>query len=489
MQAAIWLIILPLLTAFFIGISKVFYSYKLLFPLVTGSAILYLYLLISVIDHSYPPKVYSVGDWGLLGINIMVDPFSGLLLLMIALLFLPVIVFSLKYITFHTHNYFILTYIMTAGIAGMVLTADLFNLYVFLEVSSLSSCALVALKKTNKAIEGTFKYLVMSTLGSFFILLATILTYDLTGTLNMAEISVAFQDIPFQIKSILMAFFIFGYAIKIGLIPLHAWLPDSYEESPIPYNVLSSGLVMKSAVYALIRVLYILFGFDFLDETGMLQIGVVWGVVTFLIAHLLAFQQSNVIRLLAYSSIAQIAYITIGLFVGTERGLIGGNFHILNHAIMKGTLFFVIAIFHYSLTAVDIKDLKGLGFRFPLLSFTFVVASLAIVGLPPFNGFISKWLIVEAALDAGFIYAAFSILVGTFLSLTYYLKVIVTLYTKTDKTIEMKEPGLALKLPTIFLGSLCIVFGIAPSLPLSLIDKIPTFLLDHEEYISILLGG
>lgn len=451
MEASVWVIILPLLTAFFLGISKLYFK-KTLSPLVTGSAIIYLYLLILVINNSDPPKVYSVGGWGLLGINLMVDPFSAMFLLMIAILFLPVIIFSLKYIKIHKHIYFIFTYLMIAGIAGMVLTADLFNLYVFLELSSLSSIALTVLKNTNKGIEGTFKYLIMSTLGSFFILLATILTYYLTGTLNMAEISLEFKDIPFKIKSTLMVFFVFGYVIKIGLIPLHAWLPDAYEDSPIPYNVLSSGLVMKSAVYALIKVLYIIFGIDFLDESGMLNIGVLWGVITFIIAHFLAYQQSNLIRLLAYSSIAQIAYITIGLFVGSEGGLIGGNFHILNHAIMKGTLFFVVAIFNYSLSAVDIEDIKGLGYKFPLLSFIFVVASLAIVGLPPFNGFISKWLIIEAALESNFVYAAFFIVVGTFLSLTYYLKVIVKLYTKTEKEILIEEPNLSLRLPTIFLG-------------------------------------
>ena len=488
MEVAVWVIILPLLTAFFLGISKLYFN-KIFFPLVTGSAIIYLYLLILVINNSYPPKVYSIGDWGLLGINLMVDPFSTMFLLMIAILFLPVIIFSLKYMKVNKHKYFILTYLMTAGIAGMVLTADLFNLYVFLEVSSLSSVALVAVKKTDRGLEGAFKYLIMSTFGSFFILLATILTYYLTGTLNIAEISLGFEDIPFKIKNILLAFFVFGYAIKIGLIPLHAWLPDPYEDSPIPYNVLSSGLVIKSAVYALIRVLYIIFGINFLDESGMLTIGVSWGVITFIIAHFLAFQQSNLNRLLAYSTIAQIGYIIIGLFVGTEGGLISGSFHILNHAIMKGTLFLVVGIFYYSLSAVDIEDIKGLGYKFPIVSFIFVVASLAIVGLPPFNGFISKWLIVEAALEAGYVYAAFFILVGTFLSLTYYLKVIVKLYTKTEKEVLIEEPDLSLRLPTIFLGSLCIVFGLVPSLPLSLINKIPKFLLDNGEYIRILLGG
>ncbi|MDL4842458.1 complex I subunit 5 family protein [Aquibacillus rhizosphaerae] len=488
MEAAVWVIILPLLTAFFLGISKLYFK-RIFFYLVTGSAIIYLYILIIVITHSYPPKVYSIGDWGLLGINVMVDPFSGLFLLMIAILFLPFIIFSMKYNKFLKHDYFIFAYLMVAGISGMVLTTDLFNLYVFMEVSTLSSCALSLYKKTDRGIEGTFKYLIMSTLGSFFILLATILTYYLTGTLNMAEIPLAFEDIPFKIKSTMMTLFVFGYAIKIGLIPLHAWLPDAYEDSPIPYNVLSSGLVLKSAVYALIRVLYIMFGIDFLDESGMLTIGVFWGVITFLIAHCLAFQQSNLNRLLAYSSIAQIAYIMIGLFVGTEAGLIAGSFHILNHAIMKGTLFLVVGIFSYSLNAVEKKDIKGLGYKFPILSFTFVVASLAIVGLPPFNGFMSKWLIVEAALEAGFVYAAFFILVGTFLSLTYYLKVIVTLYTKNEEELLIEEPSLSLKLPTFFLGSLCIVFGMVPSLPLNLITKIPTFLLDNGDYIRILLGG
>ncbi|MYL58377.1 proton-conducting membrane transporter [Virgibacillus halodenitrificans] len=488
MEAAVWVIILPLLTAFFLGISK-YYFKKALFPLVTGSAILYVFILIFVITDPDLPKVYPIGDWGLLGINLMVDPFSTMFLLIIALLFLPVMIFSMKYIKFHKYNYFMFSYLMMAGIAGMVLTTDLFNLYVFMEISSMSSIALTALKNTDKGIEGTFKYLIMATVGSFFILLATILTYYLTGTLNMAAISLEWRDIPFNIKSSLMALFVFGYAIKIGLAPLHAWIPDSYEDSPIPYNVFSSGLVMKSAVYACIKVLYIMFGVAFLHESGMLSIGVLWGVLTFLTAHFLAYQQSNLVRLLAYSTIAQIAYILIGLFVGSEAGLIAGNFHILNHAIMKGTLFLIVAIFYSSTNAVHINDIKGFGYRFPLLSFTFVVASLAIVGLPPFNGFISKWLIVEAALEADFVYAAFFILVGTFLSLTYYLKVIVTLYTKNEHKQLIEEPSLALRLPALFLGSLCIVFGIVPALPLRLIEQIPGFLLDNGEYIRFLLGG
>ncbi|ERJ11394.1 complex I subunit 5 family protein [Haloplasma contractile] len=488
MELIVWVIILPLLTAFFLGISKLYFK-KSLYPLVIGSTTIYVFLLILVINTSNPPVVYSIGDWGLLGINLMVDAFSAMFLLIIALLFMPVIIFSLKYIKVDKYKYFIFTYLMIAGIAGMVLTTDLFNLYVFLEVSSLSSCALVALKKTDKGIEGAFKELIMSTLGSFFILLATILTYYLTGTLNIAEIALQFDEIPFVIKSTLMSFFVLGYVIKIGLIPLHAWLPDAYEDSPIPYNVLSSGLVMKSAIYALIRVLYIIFGIEFLTETGFLSVGVFWGVITFIIAHSLAYQQSNLVRLLAYSSIAQIGYITIGLFVGSEGGLIGGSFHILNHAIMKGTLFLVTGIFYYSLRAVKIEDIKGLGYKFPILSSVVAVAAFAIVGLPPFNGFISKWLIIEATLEAGYVYAAFFILVGTFLSLTYYLKVIVALYTKTDKKIVIKEPDLSLRLPTLFLGSLCIVFGIVPSLPLSLINNIPDSLLDHSEYIKQLLGG
>jgi len=335
MELAVWVIILPLLTGFLLGISKLYFN-KILFPLVMSSAIIYLYLLILVIQNSNPPKLYSIGNWGLLGINLMVDPFSSMFLLIIAILFISVIVFSMKYIKMNKHKYFIFTYLMIAGIAGMVLTADLFNLYVFLEVSSMSSYALSAFKKTDKGIEGTFKYLIMSTFGSFFILLATILTYYLTGTLNIAEVSLGFQDIPFMIKSMLMCLFVFGYVIKIGLVPMHAWLPDAYEDSPIPYNVFSSGLVMKSAIYALIRVLYIIFGIEFLSESGILNIFVYWGVITFIISHFLAFQQSNLIRLLAYSSIAQIGYIIVGLFVGSEKGLIGGSFHILNHAIMKG---------------------------------------------------------------------------------------------------------------------------------------------------------
>ena len=489
MDIIIWVIILPLILAFLLGIIKIFNNKKVFYWLVITGTLFYTYLLVYIIRNGGQAVVYSVGNWGLLGINIILDAFSLLMLLIMAFLPLLVIIFSLKYMQKNVMKYFVLTFLLMAGIAGMVLTADLFNLYVFLEITSISSVALVAVKKTDNAIEGSFKYLILGTFGSFFILLATILTYQVTGTLNMAEIAVEYRNISPFLRNVFMIFFIFGFGLKIGLVPLHTWLPDAYVGSPIPYNVLSSGLVMKSAMYALIRILYILFGLEFLLESGILAFGVFWGVITFLIAHTIAYQQTNLRKLLGYSSIAQIGYITVGLFLGTAGGIIGGNFHILNHAIMKGALFLVVGVFYYSIGSREIEDVEGLGYVYPGLSFVFTVAALAIVGLPPFNGFVSKWLIIEAAIEADYFTAAFFIPVGTFLSLTYYLKIIINLYTKSDKNIISRKPDWTLKSPAIILGALCILFGLWPSLPLRLINHIPEMLLENSNYIRILLGG
>jgi len=488
MNIIIWIIIFPLIIAFLLGILKNL-NKNIFYLLLISGTLIYSYLLVYIIRNGEQVNVYSIGGWGLLGINIIVDAFSLLILLIMVLLVLLVIIFSIKFMQKNILKYFILTFLLLAGIAGMVLTADLFNLYVFLEITSISSIALVAIKKTDNAIEGAFKYLILGTFGSFFILLPIILTYHVTGTLNMAEIAVEYRNISPFLRNTFMIFFIFGFGIKIGLVPLHAWLPDAYVGSPIPYNVISSGLVMKSAMYALIRILYILFGLNFLMESGILTFGVFWGVLTFLFAHTMAYQQNNLNKLLGYSSIAQIGYITVGLFLGTAGGIIGGNFHILNHAIMKGTLFLVVGVFYYSIGAKNVEDVKGLGYIYPGLSFVFTLAALAIVGLPPLNGFISKWLIIEAALEADYVIAAFFIPVGTFLSLTYYLKIIINLYTKSDKNIISKTPDWSLKTPAIILGVLCILFGLWPSLPLGLINQIPEILLDNSNYIRILLGG
>ncbi|MCK8825926.1 complex I subunit 5 family protein [Fuchsiella alkaliacetigena] len=490
MAVSIWLIILPMFTAFALGIVK-FFSKKLVKPVLMISSTIHLFLVVRVTLRALEePIIYSLGSWDrFFAINLVIDPLAAVLILLITVISYLMIIYSLDFIKEDYPKYYLLLLLLIAGMIGMVAAGDLFNLYVFFEIVSLTSYVLVAFKKTDIAIEASFKYLILGTISGFFVLLGIIFIYQATGTLNLAQIAVRMPDVSLGFQIITLTTLIFGFGIKFALVPLHTWLPDAHPAAPAPISALLSGIVIKTSLYALLRVIYVLFGLNFMMNTNLISIMVIWGVFTFLLAHLMAYQQSNLKRLLAFSSIAQIGYITMAIALATEKGIIAGSFHIVSHALMKGALFLAAGVFIYSFKAYTIDDIKGLGFSLPLTSFGFTLAALAIIGLPPFNGFISKWLIIEATLEAGYLGAAFSLIVGSLLSLAYYLKVIRSLYSNGDSLKLKKKPNWKLEFSVLVLGLSCLLFGLLPQLPLALLEEVPAFLLDSADYINLLLGG
>ncbi|MFW5984858.1 MAG: complex I subunit 5 family protein [Halanaerobiaceae bacterium] len=510
MNLIIWMIIIPLITAFVLGI---YYSFTHKASKIITLSGVFLYctaVIITSITAFYEPLIYSPGDWGLLGINLMVDSFSILILLLTALLLPLTIVYSLSWVKENEAKFYILLLLLTAGITGMSVTADLFNLYVFFELTSLTSYALVAIPKTDDSIEGAFKYLILGSISGVFILLAVILTYYTTGFLSIPQVAREFSEIPFYTRQMIGVLFVFGFSLKFALFPLHTWLPDAYTGAPLPYNVLSSGLIIKISFLALIRILYLLIGAETMATNGMAGLLIYWGAATIVVGHTLAFKQENIIRMLAYSSIAQMGYIVLGFGLTTEAGIMGGSYHFLNHAIMKGALFLTAGILiNKNSDNSRIGEMKGLGYQCPVTSLMFVMAALAIVGLPPFNGFMSKWLIIKAALEADYVLAAFFVPVGSLLALTYYLKVILSLYDRVPESFELSLKGndfkgsyvrkksmwspkgipLNFKIPAFLLSVLCLLLGLFPSLPLTLIAQIPRYLIDSQKYIALFTGG
>ena len=488
MELAIWLIIIPLLTAFSLGLIRFLFK-KYYKELTLIANIVYFILVIIVVKEALKePIVYNIGAWdSLVGINLIIDSFSAIFLLLIALLSLLVLIYSFQYIKKNEFKYYVLYSLLLVGVTGMVTTGDLFNLFVFFEITSITSYALTAIKEEDKSIEGAFKYLLLGTISGGFILLAIIITYQSLGTLNLPLLAQNFAEVPSFLKQLTLVLYLVGFATKFALIPLHTWLPDAYPQAPVSFNVLSSGLVIKASFYALIRILYLFFGVDFISNTNLGNLLIYWGVVTFLVAHTVAYQQDNIKRLLGYSSIAQMGYIIVGFGLATELGVIAGSYHLINHAIMKGALFLAVGIFIYYLNNQRIEQLRGSAYLLPFTSLIFVIGSLAIVGLPPFNGFISKWLLIQASLEAGHIIAAFAIPVGSLLSLTYYLKAISALYSKPVREEKRIKPSWRLKLPTLVLGFLCLFLGLAPDLLMTILEKIPEFLLESSNYIDLLL--
>jgi len=490
MIAAIFLIVVPLLAGFsFLFIDKYLAKFRKLFILGTGliTLLLSIELLIQVIKH---PLVYNLGNWKEgIGISLIIDPLGGILAVLIAFISFIIILYSLSYIKNHQLKYYTLLFLLITGMLGMVLTGDLFNLYVFFEITSIISYVLVAFNKNDTSFEASFKYMIIGSISGILILLAIILIYQSTGTLNLAQLVITARVIPIQLKKVITVLILIGFGAKFAVVPLHTWLPDAHSTAPSPISALLSGVVIKVFLYALLRVLFILFKVDELLALDFNNLFLYSGVITLFTGHLLAYRQDKLKRLLAYSSIAQIGYILIGIGLFNERGLEGAIYHVINHAVVKGVLFMTAGIFILKTKKKNIGDLKGVGYQLPLSSFIFTVSALNIVGLPPFNSFISKWLLLHAALKAGFIIPASSILLGSLISLSYYLRIIILLYSKVKEELTSIKISYQLQLAPLLLSLFYLPLALFPNFLLLLIKKAPLFLLKTINYYNILLGG
>ncbi|MFA4843652.1 MAG: monovalent cation/H+ antiporter subunit D family protein [Candidatus Margulisiibacteriota bacterium] len=365
---------------------------------------------------------YRLGGWlPPIGINLVLDGLSHLLLLVISLVAGLVTFYSIAYMEKYTGKarYYTLFLLMIAGMNGAVLTGDLFNLFIFLELAAIASCALVAFGTGAEEMEAAFKYLIMGTVASVLILFGIALTYSLTGTLNMAEVARLFPANANHAKNLIMALFLAGFATKAALMPFHAWLPDAHPVAPAPVSATLSGVLIKAlGVYAIIRVFYNVLGMS----PPVALILMLLGAASILGGSFLALGQRDLKRMLAYSSIAQVGYIVLGVSLGTPLGIMGGLFHLFNHAIFKPLLFLNAGAVEYATGTRQLNELGGLGRKMPVTANTSLIASLAISGLPPFNGFWSKLFIIIACVQAGQLWFALVAIIGSIMTLAYVLK-------------------------------------------------------------------
>ncbi|GAB6138134.1 complex I subunit 5 family protein [Halanaerobaculum tunisiense] len=478
----IWLLLVPLITAFSLVIFAL-YSTRLvkIIAVISGGFNLWLAIktLVQVLEQ---PQVYQLSGWGLLGINLVVDPLSGLLAVVITFMTWLVIYYSLAYIQQDQRNYYMLLFLLVTGLLGLVITGDLFNLYVFIELTAVTSYALVVFAQKDISIEAGFKYLVLGSISGILLLLAIIVIYQETGSLHLAQLVTASQTMSLVSKRLVLVLLVVGLGTKFALVPLHTWLPDAHPAAPSPISALLSGVVIKAYLYAFLRLLFILFTVSELIAWDLDQILVASGVVTLLTGHLLAYQQQELKRLLAYSSISQIGYLLIGIGLFSTAGLEASIYHLINHALVKGSLFLLAGIFIVKLGTSQLEKLQGVAYQLPITCLLFTISTLNIVGLPPFNIFISKWLLAQAAIEAGFMIPAACILVGSLLSLVYYLQVIRQLYTTSQTEVEARAVSYKLLLPTVALTAVCLVVALVPKLPLAIIQEIPKFLFQPSNY-------
>jgi multicomponent Na+:H+ antiporter subunit D len=388
--------------------------------LANATMLLLMLMCIASIGHT---GLYHMGGWPTpLGIDLRLDALATLLLLAINVVGLAVTLYSVEYMRRFTArgHYYGLFLLMVAGMNGVILAGDLFNLYVFLEVAAVASYALVAFGCAHEELEASFKYIVIGTLSSALILIGVALAYGVTGTLNMTQMSARIAETGLD-APMLLAFglFICGFAFKAAMVPFHAWLPDAHPSAPAPVSAMLSGVLIKAlGVYVLARLIFNVFGVGE-NELGLLR----WlGLLSMTAGGLLAAGQKDIKRMFAYSSISQVGFIMVGLGLGTPLGLIGALYHLVNHAMFKSLLFLNAGAIEYVTGTRNLKKLGGLNAAMPVTSATSMVGSMSIAGVPPFNGFWSKLIIILACVESGhYGFAAMAVVVSV-ITLAYQLK-------------------------------------------------------------------
>jgi multicomponent Na+:H+ antiporter subunit D len=418
---------------------------------------------------------YHLGGWAPpIGIEYVLDPLSAFFAVVITGIALPVLVYSKApteiEVPSRGGHYYSVCMLFLTGLSGMTITGDMFNLYVFLEIASLSGYALIAVGEKQSPV-AAFRYLLLGTIGASFYLFGLGLLFVVTGTLNMAD-NARLIPLVYENPSVIagLSLMVIGMGVKMALFPLHGWLPDAYTYAPSSSTTLLAPIGTKVAAYVIIRILYFVFESDFVSRTIPLTDIILWTSLAGIVAgSVMAIAQKELKRMLAYSSVAQIGYIGLGIGLASPLGLIGAVLHVLNHAFMKASLFMVagnlrLAVGHSNIWQFD--DALRKAMPWTMAAFTF--SALSMVGIPPMAGFFSKWYLVLAAVEKSEWLSLAVILLSSLLTAVYFFRVLERVYLRSG-THEMvtspsrKEVRFSMLLPTVVLGFSLVVFGIINS--------------------------
>lgn len=457
-------------------------------------------LVITVLLLARPDEqiVYWVGGWTFpIGISMFVDGLTKLMLVVIAVVSLLALVFSIDYMRHYTSPglYYGLFMLMLAGMNGVVIAGDLFNLFVFLEIAAIASYALVAFGTEADELEASFKYLILGAVASACILIGIAFTYNVTGHLNLAKIAEVIRtsgglSTPMYVAA---ALFFMGFGLKAAMVPFHAWLPDAHPSAPAPISAMLSGVLIKACgVYVLCRLAFSVLGSHETFGTVL----VVLGTLSMVVGSLMAIGQGDLKRLLAYSSISQVGYVVLAVGTGlvgfawadgsgplataSRWAVFGGLLHLVNHAIFKSLLFLCSGSIEQATGSRRLDELSGLGRRMPVTGWTLRIGALSISGFPPFGGFVSKLIIIVTLVQvaaqghwAFYIPAALAVATAA-VTLVYYAKVQRSVLggEPSDVVEGAREAPASMCLATVVLAVLCLASAllILPSVRARLID-------------------
>jgi len=483
------LIAVPLGLAFAIPLFALFWkaAVKYIPPVALAfNLVVSLLLLPRVLENSI---IVSIGGWQPpFCINLVAGPVGVLFSTIIALVGLLVSVYALDYIKEGaTEKYHMLYLLLLTGATGVVLTGDIFNLFVFFEILCISSYSLVAYLRDKASIESAVKYLIQGAVGSSLLLIGIGLLYGLFGTLNMADIAQSIRSVSPVSVFVPMVLIVAGLGIEAAIFPLNAWLPDAHSSAPSSISAILSGIAIEVGLYAVVRVIFTIFGAQsFLPFLALL------GILTLLVGEMCAFCQNNIKRMLAYSSIGQIGLILFALAIATSYGVTSGLFQLVSHTLSKALLFLAAGYMIYRAGSMEISALEGMGKKMPLTCLAFTIGVFSLVGLPPFIGFPSKFLIVRAALatkETYFIVLLGLALLGTVIEGAYFFRIIQVLYFKGEKSNPGREEApVAALIPMFIFVVLIVVVGIYPKLVNEVLNSAASEFLNRLDYIGSILG-
>ncbi len=427
------------------------------------------------------PFSYLPGGWARpYGIELRFDEFSAVTAI-IALVGWLAILYSFR----HTDSlkllaperipyYYALLLLNLAGLIGFASTGDLFNMFVWLEIISLSGYALVAVGGESAASMAAFKYLLVGAISSMLFLLSIGFLYALTGSLNIADVTERLATVDNTAAATLaLAAMSLAMLVKAAVFPLHIWLPDAHAIAPSPVNAISSGLIVKVGIIGILRMYQIFYGAGLLDMTLINQLFVWLGAISILVGAFFAIFQDDIKLMLAYSTISNVGYIMMGLGLASPYAVMGASVHVFNHALIKATLFLAAGALIYGTGYRNLSDLRGAGRSMPLTSAAIAIGAISIVGIPPTAGFLCKWYIALGAFQAQQAAFGFVLVFGALFIFIYFIRMVNVLYFQApthDAVINATDPPASMLAPTLVLAALCLVMGILGRIPLSFIE-------------------
>ncbi len=420
--------------------------------------------------------LYKMGGWAPPhGISLVIDALNAPVIVLIAVMAFITVIYAMPAtiaeIKPNKRAPFYAAFLLSiAGLLGMVVSGDAFNVFVFLEVSSISTYVLVAMgaARDRRALSAAYNYLILGSIGATFFVIGVGFLYMETGTLNMADMAriLADMDGGSRVSKIAFGFIVIGLGLKLAMFPLHAWLPGAYAYAPTPVTAFLASTATKAALYLLLRFTFFVFDPSYTYVADVLMFVLVGlGVIGMLFASLQAIFQTDVRRMLAFSSVAQVGYMLLGVGIATTASVAAGYLHLLNHAVIKGGLFLALGAMWYRFGITRTQDFQGLGQTMPWTMGAFTILGLSLVGVPFTAGFVSKINLAEAAADAGWWWAVGIIMLTSILALIYIGRVLLMAYFQSPpevngNVVDRNEAPLMMLFPMWVLAIASVVIGV-----------------------------